>query len=93
MNMHNPPHPGEVLREMWLEPIGISITEAAKRLGISRKALSELLNGHTSVSPQMAVRLSVALKTSAKVWMNMQTNYDLWHVEKDRKRLKVQAFA
>jgi addiction module HigA family antidote len=93
MNMHNPPHPGEVLREMWLVPIGISITEAAKRLGISRKALSELVNGHTSVSPQMAVRLSVALKTSAKVWMNMQTNYDLWHVEKDRKRLKVQAFA
>jgi addiction module HigA family antidote len=93
MNMHNPPHPGEVLREMWLVPIGISITEAAKRLGISRKALSELVNGHTSVSPQMAVRLSVALKTSAKVWMNMQTNYDLWHVEKDRKRLKVQVFA
>ncbi len=93
MNMHNPPHPGEILRELWLEPIGISVTEAARRLGISRKALSELLNGHTSVSPEMAVRLSIALKTSAKVWMNMQTNYDLWHVEQGRKNFKVEAFA
>ncbi len=93
MNMHNPPHPGEVLRELWLEPIGISVTEAARRLGISRKALSELLNGHTSVSPEMAVRLSIALKTSAKVWMNMQTNHDLWRVEQSRKNFKVEAFA
>ncbi len=93
MNMYNPPHPGEVLRNLWLEPIGISITEAAKRLGISRKALSELLNGHTGVSPEMAVRLSIALKTSARVWMNLQTSYDLWQVEQDRKSLKVEAFA
>ena len=89
MGMHNPPHPGGVLRRQWIEPLGISITQAAKRLGVSRKALSELVNEHTGISPEMAVRLSIALDTSSDLWMNMQSSYDLWHAEQRRHELTV----
>ena len=91
MRMHNPPHPGGVLLRQWIKPLGISITQAAKHLGVSRKALSELVNQHTGISPQMAVRLSIALNTSSDLWMNMQSNYDLWHAEQHRKELKVES--
>jgi len=93
MSMHNPPHPGEILRELWLEPLGISVTEAAKRLGVNRKTLSDLVNRKSGISPEMAVRLSIALKTSSKVWMTQQTNYDLWQVEQKRSKLKVREIA
>ena len=89
MAMHDPPHPGGVLRRQWFEPMGISITEAAKHLGISRKALSELVNEHAGISPEMAVRLSIALDTSSELWMNMQSSYDLWHAEQHRNDLTV----
>ena len=89
MRMHNPPHPGSVLLRQWISPLGVSITQAARHLGISRKALSEIVNGHTGISPEMAVRLSIALDTSSELWMNMQSSYDLWHAEQRRKELRV----
>jgi antitoxin HigA-1 len=90
MLMHNPPHPGEILRTLCLEPLGLSVTEAAKALGVSRKTLSSLLNGRTGISPEMAVRLSIAFDTSAESWMRQQAQYDLWHAEQRRSALKVQ---
>jgi addiction module HigA family antidote len=90
MMMHNPPHPGEVLKELCLEPLGLSITEAAEALGVSRKTLSSILNGRAGISPEMAVRLSIAFETTAESWINLQSQYDLWLAEKDRKKLKVQ---
>jgi len=82
MRMHNPPHPGEVIRELCLEPTGISVTDAAEALGVSRKTLSEILNGHSGVSPEMAIRLSLAFDTTAESWLSMQMEYDLWKAEK-----------
>jgi addiction module HigA family antidote len=91
--MHNPPHPGEVLRELCLEPLGLSVSEAAKALGVSRKTLSAILNGRAGISPEMAVRLSIAFDTSAESWLNQQTQYDLWIAEKRRKSLRVERLA
>jgi antitoxin HigA-1 len=87
--MHNPPHPGEILRSLCLEPLGLSVTDAAKGLGVSRKTLSAVLNGRSGVSPEMAVRLSIAFNTSAESWLNQQVQYDLWQAEKNRKSLRV----
>jgi addiction module HigA family antidote len=89
MKMHNPPHPGEILRELCIEPLGLSITEAAEALGISRKTLSSILNGRSGISPEMAVRLSLAFGTSSESWLNQQSQYDLRAAEKKRKELKV----
>src|SRR5512137_31374 len=89
MKMHNPPHPGEVLRGLCLEPLGLSVTHAAEALGVSRKTLSSILNGRAGISPEMAVRLSIAFGTSAESWLNQQVQYDLWHAERKRKRLRV----
>lgn len=93
LRMHNPPHPGEVLRELCFEPLGISVTDAAKALGISRKTLSSILNGRAGISPEMAVRLSIAFDTSAESWLNQQIQYDLWQAEKRRKLLRVTRIA
>ena len=93
MKMHNPPHPGEILWGLWLEPLGLTVTAAATALGVSRKTLSMLLNGRAGISPEMAVRLSIAFGTSAESWMNQQAQYDLWHAEKRRKALKVTRLA
>jgi len=87
--MHNPPHPGEILRELWLEPLELTVTEAAEALGVSRKNLSSILNGRAGISPEMAVRLSIAFGTSSESWLNQQTQYDLWHAEQGRKKLRV----
>lgn len=73
--MHNPPHPGEVVKD-FLE--GTTVTDAAKALGITRAALSRILNGHANISADMAIRLSEALGTTAELWVNMQAQYDLW---------------
>jgi len=89
MLMHNPPHPGEVIRELCLEPLGLSVTDAARALGVSRKTLSAILNGRAGISPEMAVRLSIAFDTSAESWLNQQSQYDLWYAEQDRARLRV----
>jgi antitoxin HigA-1 len=80
--MHNPPHPGEILRELCLEPLDISVTQAARALGVTRKALSELLNGRSGVSPSMALRLSVAFGTTPESWLNMQQQFDLWRARR-----------
>ena len=89
MRMHNPPHPGEVLKTLCLEPLNLTVTEAARSLGISRKTMSAILNGRAGISPEMAVRLSIAFNTSAESWLSQQLQYDLWHAERSRKRLRV----
>lgn len=89
MLMHNPPHPGEVIKELCLEPLGVSVTEAAEALGVSRKTLSSIINGKAGISPEMAVRLSIAFDTSSESWLNQQTQYDLWQAERHRKELRV----
>jgi len=89
MQMHNPPHPGEVLRELCLEPLGLNVTEAAEGLGVSRKTLSAILNGRAGISPEMALRLSIAFDTSPESWLNQQTQYDLWVAKKHGKKLRV----
>ncbi|WP_346797289.1 HigA family addiction module antitoxin [Halomonas sp. Bachu 37] len=89
MLMHNPPHPGEVLRELCLEPLNLTVTAAAEALGVSRKTLSAVLNGKAGISPEMAIRLSIAFDTSAESWLNQQSQYELWHAEQNRKNLRV----
>ncbi len=89
MQMHNPPHPGEVIRGLCLEPLGLSVTDAAEGLGVSRKTLSAILNGRAGISPEMALRLSIAFDTSPESWLNQQTQYDLWLARKEAKRLRV----
>ena len=93
MRMHNPPHPGEIIKSLCLEPLEITVTDAAKALGVSRKTLSAILNGRAGVSPEMAVRLSIAFGTSAESWLNQQTQHDLWHAEQRRKLLRVTKLA
>lgn len=93
MRMHNPPRPGEIIKSLCLEPLGLTVTEAAKALGVSRKTLSAIINGRGYVSPEMAVRLSIAFDTSSESWLNQQTRYDLWQAEQRRKRLKVKRLA
>lgn len=78
MRMHNPPHPGEILAEMWLSPLGMSISDAAGKLNVSRKTLSEIVNGHARITPEMAVRLELAFAKSAESWLAHQDAYDLW---------------
>ena len=93
MLMYNPPHPGEVLKKLCLEPLGLTVTEAAKALGVSRKTLSSILNGHAGVSPEMAIRLSIAFDTTPESWLNQQVQYDLWQAEQRREELNVQRLA
>ena len=89
MLMHNPPHPGKIIKELCLEPLGVTITEAAEALGVSRKTLSSIINGKAGISPEMAVRLSIAFNTSSESWLNQQIQYDLWQAEQHRKELQV----
>ena len=89
MLMHNPPHPGEVLRKLCLEPLGLGVTQAAKALGVSRKTLSAILNSRAGISPEMAVRLSIAFDTTAESWLNQQVQFDLWQAERRRSKLRV----
>ena len=90
MKMHNPPHPGEVLRELCLEPLELSVTRAADALGVSRKTLSAILNGRAGISPEMALRLSKAFGTTPESWLNQQMHYDLWATEKQVGKLDVE---
>ena len=89
MKMHNPPHPGEVLRDLCLTPLGLTVTDAARALDVSRKTLSAIVNGRAGISPEMAVRLSLAFGTTAESWLNQQVQFDLWHAERSRKKLRV----
>jgi addiction module HigA family antidote len=86
--MHNPPHPGEIIRALCLDPLGLSVSAAAKALRVSRKTLSGILNGRAGVSPEMAIRLAIAFDTTPESWMAQQTQYDLWKAGKKRKALE-----
>jgi antitoxin HigA-1 len=89
MKMHNPPHPGEVLRDLCLTPLGLTVTDAARALGVSRKTLSSIVNGRSGISADMAVRLSIAFATTPESWLNQQLQYDLWQAERNRKKMRV----
>ena len=93
MTMHNPPHPGEVIRELCIEPLGLTVTGAAEGLGVSRKTLSALLNGRFGISPEMAIRLSKAFGGSAESWLSQKAQYDLWHAMQKADEMDVKAFA
>lgn len=89
MRMHNPPHPGEILKELCIDPLGITITEAAEALGVSRKTLSTILNGRAGISAEMAIRLGIAFGTTPESWLNQQSMYDLWTAERNIRSIKV----
>lgn len=89
LRMHNPPHPGEVLRKLCFEPLGLSVTKAAKALDVSRSTLSNLLHGRTGITPEMAMRLSIAFDTTAESWMRQQVQYDLWKASRRRRKFHV----
>ncbi len=91
--MHNPPHPGEIIRELCLAPLDLTVTRAAKALGVTRKTLSELVNGRAGVIPGMAIRLSKAFNTTPEIWLKHQMQYDLWHAQQTLKKLKVEKLA
>ncbi len=91
--MHNPPHPGGVFRRLYMEPLGLTVTEAAKRLGVSRKQLSLLINERAGFSPDMAVRVGIATNTTPESWAGMQATYDLWQARRRTKGIKVQKLA
>jgi addiction module HigA family antidote len=86
--INNPKHPGILVNNLCLKPLGISVTEAAKALDVSRPVLSKLLNGHMGISPEMAIRLSIVFGTSEELWVNLQSNYDLWKAKKKNIHLK-----
>ena len=81
MIQHNPPHPGELLRELWLKPMELTVTGAARRLKVSRKTLSEIINGRAAVTADMALRLQAAFGKSAESWLGHQAAYDLWQIQ------------
>lgn len=84
LKMHNPPHPGEIIKGLWLDPSGASITDAADAMGVSRKTLSKIINGKARVTPEIAVRLSITLGSSPESWLGHQAAYDLWEIEQDK---------
>ena len=81
MRMHNPPHPGEIIRELCVEPLDLTVTEAAEALGVARKTLSTLLNGRAGISPEMALRLSKVFGRTPEGWLRLQLQFDLWKAE------------
>ena len=84
MKMYNPPHPGEVLQGLWLEPMDVTVTRAAEALGISRQSLSKIVNGSRAITPEMAVRISRAFGGTPESWLGHQAAYDLWRIEQNR---------
>jgi len=85
---HSPPHPGEILHELYFEPLNLTVTEAAEKLLISRPNLSAIINGKAGISPAMAIKLSRAFNTTPHYWLNLQANYDLWYVMENDKAVK-----
>ena len=93
MTMHNPPHPGGIVKRQCLEPLGLSVTRAARGLGVTRQALSELVNERTGVSVEMAIRLSKAFGSTPETWLGMQMAYDLWQARERAEEIAVEEFA
>lgn len=89
MRMKNPPHPGRIVRQECIEPLGLTVTEAAKRLGVARQTLNDLVNGKAGISPEMSIRLSKAFGSSPEVWLGMQMEYDLAEAERSASKIKV----
>lgn len=89
MPMKNPAHPGRIVKNACLEPLGLSVTEGAKVLGVTRQTLTKIVNGKAGVSAEMAIRLAKAFGNSADVWVRMQASYDLAQARKDESRIKV----
>ena len=81
MRMHNPPHPGKIIREFCVEPLDLTVTEAAKALDVTRKTFSTLLNGRAGISPEMAIRLSRVFGRTPEGWLRLQLQFDLWKAE------------
>lgn len=93
MKMKNPPHPGRIVRQECIEALGLTVTEAARALGVTRQALNNLVNLKAGISPEMAIRLSKAFGSSPEVWLGMQMAYDLAQLEKAAAKIKVQRVA
>ncbi|MDE2904387.1 MAG: HigA family addiction module antitoxin [Chloroflexota bacterium] len=93
MAMANPPHPGGIVKSECLEPLGLSVTKAARGLGVSRQALSELVNEKSAVSVEMAIRLSKAFGSSPETWLGMQTAFDLWEARERAGQMQVTRLA
>ena len=83
MGMHNPPHPGEIIKEFCVEPLGLTVTKAAESLGVTRKTFSMLLNGKSGISPEMALRLSNVFGRTPEGWLRLQLQYDLWKAKQN----------
>ena len=93
MNMYNPAHPGEILRELIISPLNLTITDVSAHLNISRKTLSKILNGRGSITPEMALRLELAFsKPPADHWLRLQNAYDLWQSRQRKSSLSVQPY-
>src|ERR1035437_9129909 len=89
MPMKNPPHPGRSIRNACLEPLGLSVTEGAKVLGVTRQTLNNVVNGKSGISPEMAIRLSKAFGSTPETWLRMQVAFDLAAAQKDESNIKV----
>lgn len=87
-----PTHPGEILKELYIMPLGITVTDTAVKLGVTRKALSKLINCHSGVSAEMALRLSLAFNTTPDLWLGLQQDYDIWNAKKKIGRLEIKPF-
>ncbi len=92
MAMQNPPHPGGIVRRQCLEPLDLTVTKAAEGLGVTRQALSDLVNEKAGVSVEMAIRLSKAFGSTPETWLGMQTAYDLWRARDRAKQIRVKRF-
>jgi addiction module HigA family antidote len=90
MRMKNPPHPGRIIRQECIEPLGLTVTEAAFRLGVTRQALNNLVNEKAGISPEMAIRLSKAFGSRAEMWLGLQLQYDLALAEKTASKIKIE---
>jgi addiction module HigA family antidote len=89
VRMYNPPHPGEVLRELYLDPLGLSVTDTAQAIGVSRTALSQIVNGRARLSVEMAARLAQAFRTTIELWLRMQLAHDVWQAGRKKPRVRV----
>ena len=92
MAMHNPPHPGGIVRRQCLQPLGLSVTRAAEGLGVTRQALSDLVNERRGISTEMAIRLSKAFGSTPETWLGMQMAYDLWQARKRAEQIEIEMF-
>lgn len=92
MSLKNPTHPGEIIKQDCLEPLHLTVTDAAKVLGVSRPTLSSLINGHNGVSPEMAIRLSKAFGSTPEFWLKLQMQYDLAQVSAKADKIKVERY-